>query len=170
MSIDRLPPIDPKTGSLNAVIECPQGTRNKLKYEPSQGLFVLSNILPAGTVFPFDFGFIPGTKGGDGDPLDIILVTDAALVTGCLAPARLIGVLEAEQRKDGKTERNDRLIAVPTLSPVHEGIQSLDDLPSYLIEEWEHFFLSYLTMKGTDYRFLSRSGPERAMDLVRAAV
>src|SRR6185295_6553872 len=82
---------------LNAIIETPKGSRNKFSYDQKHGLFVLGGVLPLGAVFPFDFGYIPGTLGGDSDPLDVLVLMDEPAFTGCLVPARLIGVIEANQ-------------------------------------------------------------------------
>ena len=93
------------------VIETPKGSPNKLTFEPRYGTFVLKGVLPAGAVFPFDFGFVPSTRADDGDPLDVLVLMDAPVYPGCIVPARLIGVIEAEQTEAGETERNDRLLA-----------------------------------------------------------
>ena len=61
-------------GDVNAIIDTPKGSRNKFKYDEKSGLFKLGGALPLGAVFPFDFGYIPSTKGADGDPLDILVV------------------------------------------------------------------------------------------------
>lgn len=63
--------LDKKQNECQAVIETPKGRRNKFKYDPDSGLFSLSNLLPQGFSFPFDFGFIPSTASPDGDPLDL---------------------------------------------------------------------------------------------------
>ncbi len=94
-NLARLETWDPKSGALNVVIETSKGSRNKLKYNPEQGLFELSKVLPAGAVFPYDFGFIPSTLGDDGDPLDVLLLLDEPVPAGCKIPARLVGVIEA---------------------------------------------------------------------------
>ena len=65
----RLGPHDPESGTVNVVVETPAGSRNKYKYEEALGVFRLHKRLPVGAAFPFDFGFIPGTRGEDGDPL-----------------------------------------------------------------------------------------------------
>src|SRR5438876_43986 len=101
-------------GELNVVIETPQGSRNKFTFDEELCLFKLGGVLPLGAAFPFDFGFLPDTMGQDGDPLDVLVLMDEPAFPGCLVPARLIGVIEAEQTEKGKTERNDRLIAVAT--------------------------------------------------------
>ena len=101
-----------KEGKLNVVVETPKGSRSKLAWNDEYRMFELKGVLPAGAVFPFDFGFLPSTVGGDGDPLDLLVLMDDATYPGVLVPCRLLGVIEAEQTEEGKTERNDRLIAV----------------------------------------------------------
>src|ERR1700716_1118059 len=89
-SLDRLKPFE--EDSLMVVIETPKGSPNKLAFAPRHGTFVLKGVLPAGAVFPFDFGFVPSTLGEDGDPLDVLLLMDAPVFPGCIVPSRLIGV------------------------------------------------------------------------------
>ena len=90
--------------------------------------------MPAGVEFPFEFGFIPGTLGEDGDPLDLLILMDAPTIVGCKVKARLIGVIEAKQKEKGKTaERNDRLIAVAVESRRHQNVRSLNELPEELL-------------------------------------
>src|ERR687884_131195 len=111
-NLDRLEPFDPESGDLTLVVETPKGGRNKYKYDEKAGLFRLPKVLPPGSIFPFDFGFVPGTRGEDGDPLDVLVLMDEPAFTGCVVACRLIGVIEAEQStRDGQMERNDRLIA-----------------------------------------------------------
>src|SRR5947209_2197127 len=107
---------DPDSGELYVVIETPKGSRNKYAFDEMKGLYKLKKVLPLGTLFPFDFGFVPSTLGDDGDPLDVLLLMDEPVFPGCLVAARLLGVIEAEQTEDGETERNDRLIAVSAAS------------------------------------------------------
>jgi inorganic pyrophosphatase len=84
-------------------------------------------------VFPFDFGSIPGTVAADGDPLDVLVLMDEPAFVGCLIQARLLGVIEAEQTEAGKTERNDRLIAVASESHTHASLKSLKKLDRKLL-------------------------------------
>jgi inorganic pyrophosphatase len=156
---------------LNAIIETPKGSRNKFKFDTKLGMFKLSGVLPAGTVFPFDFGFVPSTLGGDGDPLDVLLLMDEPAFTGCLVPARLIGVIEAEQtERDGETTRNDRLIAVAADSHNHREVCSLSQISDNLVNEIEHFFVSYNEIKGKTFKPLGRAGPDRAEELVEEGI
>jgi inorganic pyrophosphatase len=165
-SIERLPAFTDE-GELNVIVETPQGSCNKFNFDPATGLFILGAAMPAGVTFPFEFGFIPSTKGEDGDPLDILLLMDAPTFVGCLVKTRLVGVIEARQStKKGKFERNDRLIGVAVKSRRHEGVRTLHDLAPELLAEIEHFFASYNAMKGQQFKVLGRHGPKRATKLV----
>jgi inorganic pyrophosphatase len=155
---------------LTVIIETPKGSQNKFVYERRFGAFVLKGVLPAGAVFPFDFGFVPSTLGDDGDPLDVLVLMDAPAFTGCIVPSRLIGVIEAEQREDGKTARNDRLLAVAAKSITHRSIRELSDISKDLIGQIEHFFVSYNTAKGKTFEPKGRFGPDHARKLVQAAM
>lgn len=166
-----LPAFDEESGDLNAIVDTPKGSRNKYKYDETLRLFKLSGVLPAGAFFPYDFGYVPSTEGEDGDPLDVLILMDEPAFVGCLVPARLIGVIEAEQtERDGETERNDRLIAVAANSHNHKDVQALDDLNQNLVDEIEHFFVSYNEVKGKIFKPLGRYGPDRARKLVEQGV
>src|SRR4029450_13825136 len=135
--LKRLPPFDAKSGNLNVVIDTPKGCRSKFAFDMKRKAYVLRSVLPHGTVFPFDFGSIPGTVAEDGDPLDALVLMDEPAFCGCLIESRLVGVIEAEQSEDGKTERNDRLIAVAAKSHTDGDLKSLQKLDSKLIGEIE---------------------------------
>src|SRR5215216_4797853 len=95
--LDHLDPFDEDGTDLHVIIETPKGSRNKFNYDGARALFKLGGVLPAGAVFPFDFGFVPSTVGGDGDPLDVLVLMDEPAFAGCLVRTRLVGVVEAEQ-------------------------------------------------------------------------
>jgi inorganic pyrophosphatase len=160
---------DKDSGCVNAIIDTPKGSRNKFKFDEKLGLFKLGGSLPLGAVFPFDFGYVPATRGGDGDPLDILVLMDDPAFVGCLVPAKLIGVIEAEQTEDNETTRNDRLIAVEANSRNHSHVRFLGDLNGNLIYEIERFFISYNETKGKKFEILGRYGPERATAVIEAA-
>src|SRR4051812_33480306 len=135
--------LDPKTAECRAVVETPKGRRSKFSYDPESGLFELSGLLPEGMVFPLDFGFIPSTLGDDGDPLDVLVLMDEPAHVGCLVRVRIIGVIEAEQTEDGKTDTNSRLLAVSVQSSLHQNVTSLKELNPAMPTELEEFFISY---------------------------
>lgn len=162
-----LPALDSDSGLCNAIIDTPRGSRNKYKYDETIGLFRLSKVLPLGSMFPFDFGFIPSTRGADGDAVDVLVLLEEPAFVGCLVSARLIGVLEAEQTEQGKTVRNDRLIAVLETPYNPPQVHALDELGKQRLDEIEHFFVSYNRMEGREFRPGGRRGPERAEQLLR---
>lgn len=152
---------------VNAIIETPKGSRNKYSYNPSLQIFELNKILPAGAVFPFNFGFIPGTRGGDGDPLDIILIMDDSSYPGCLIKSRILGIIKATQAKNGKPERNDRLIGVPVDSLTNNNLQTIRDLNENVIKEIQNFFISYHAQRGTTFKPLGVGGPDAALTIIK---
>jgi len=165
--LEKLPPFDRKSGNLNIVIDTPKGSRNKFAFDFDRRGYILKTVLPKGLKFPFDFGSIPGTVADDGDPLDALVLMDEPAFTGCLVEARVIGVIKAAQTKDGKKERNDRLITVAERSATHDKIESINDLDQTLVKEIEHFFIFYNRERGKKFKPLGRFGPKRAMRLVR---
>ena len=101
-TINELRPFD-STRHLNVIIETPQGSRNKYKYDPESNCIKLSHILTEGAVFPFDFGFIPSTSGENkANPLDVLVLMDSPGVPGCLVQCRLIGAITAKQTVNRK--------------------------------------------------------------------
>ena len=162
----RLPAVDARSGDVNVVIDTPRGSRNKYAFEPALGVFALRHVLPAGAVFPFDFGFVPGTLGEDGDELDVLLLLDDAAFTGCLVRARLIGAIEAEEARRGETRRNDRLVGVASVSRPHSAVRELDQIEGATLDEIERFFISYNDARGKRFTPLGRHGAQRARALL----
>lgn len=156
-----------KPDTVMAMIESPKGFNQKFDYDAGQQRFMLSKMLPAGLVFPFDFGMIPGTKGEDGDPLDIIVVAESGTFPGCLVECRLIGALQAEQtERDGKTVCNDRFVGIPVVSQVFPNIQELDQLPDNILNQLEHFFKNYNEQAGKEFRVTARLSAQAAAKLI----
>jgi inorganic pyrophosphatase len=127
-------------------------------------------VLAAGLAFPCEFGFVPGTRGGDGDPLDVLVLFDDATFAGCVLPARLVGVLRAVQDDgDGGWERNDRLVAVACASHAHGGVRALDDVPGDLVAEIEHFLAAYNAARAKPFVLEGRGDADEARALVVAS-
>lgn len=155
---------------LQVVIETPRGSHNKYSYDEDQHLFVLKAALPAGMVFPYDFGFLPQTVGGDGDPLDVLVLMDEPCFPGCALLARLIGVMECDQTQAGETTRNDRLLAVAETSHLYAKIQTVDDLPKRARVEIEQFFSNYHKLQKKKSKLLAWKGPKTARRLIDQGV
>ena len=163
----KLKPFNRKSGNLNVVIDTPKGSRNKYAFDFKIDAYKLKTVLPHGTIFPFDFGSIPGTIAEDGDPLDVLVLMDEPVFIGCLIEARLLGVIEAQQTERGETQRNDRLIAVAAESHTNGQLKSLRKLDSKLLGEIEHFFVSYNDARGKKFKPISRRGSAVAKRLIK---
>ncbi|RZK56991.1 MAG: inorganic diphosphatase [Pedobacter sp.] len=138
--------------NLEVIIESPAGSNQKYDYEPVSGHFKLTKLLPQGMVFPFDFGFVPGTVGGDGDPLDVMLINEKPTFTGCRINCKIIGGLVCEQtEKDGNKTRNDRYIGIADISEQYAGVNKLSELPKGMIEQLEFFFINYNSIAGKQF-------------------
>ncbi len=169
----KLPPpfVKDDKALINVVIETPKGSRNKFTFDEGSWLFELKKVLPAGTIFPLDFGIVPGTRAEDGDPLDVLAVAEQGTYPGCLLQCRPIGIIEAEQtERDGKTERNDRVLAVPNASIEYKHLTDIRHFPQEHLRDLEHFFIYYNEMAGKKFRLLGTKGPEAAFAAIKKAV
>ena len=156
--------------SLTVVIETPKGSRNKYAYNEDMGIFELKKVLPAGMGFPYDFGFVPSTLAGDGDPIDVLVLMDEPAYPGCVLRCRLIGVIEGEADEDGGPVRNDRLIGIETHTHSFAAINTLTDLGERFVKELEAFFVNYHLLSKHEYRVLGWQGPHVARELVELAI
>jgi inorganic pyrophosphatase len=118
---------------------------------------------------PPEANAIPSTEGEDGDPIDVLVLMDQPVFTGCLVMARLVGVIEGQQTEKGKSERNDRLLAVAESSHTHSNINSLNDLNKELLKELERFLVNYHSNDGAEFKVLARKGPDAATKCLRNA-
>jgi inorganic pyrophosphatase len=158
-----------KKNELDVIVETPRGRRNKFKLDAKTGDFRLWKVLPAGSSFPYDFGFLPGTKADDGDPLDVLLLMDESAFPGCIVRARIIGVIQAEQEEDGHAVRNDRIVAVAKKAHDYADICHIRDINENLLHELEQFFISYNQASGRPFKVLGTKGPKHARKLIDAA-
>jgi inorganic pyrophosphatase len=166
--LERLPSCD-ADGNYRAVIEASAGSRNKYKFDPSTQALILHHVLPIGTSFPYSFGFIPSTLGEDGDPLDVLVLMDEPALPQTIVPCRLVGIIEAEQTQDGKSFRNDRLLAVASESHRYRHCNALADLAPEVLTEVELFFSFYNQQRGRQFRVLARRGRRAAQTKVARA-
>lgn len=163
--------LDVDKRTCRAIIETPRGFRNKLGYDRTSNLFKLDGLLPEGMMFPFDFGFIPGTLGEDGDPVDIMVLMDAPTHVGCLIDVRIIGVIEATQtEQDGETETNSRLLGVAIHSYNHEDLESISDVSKTLLSQLEGFFVAYNKQRGKKFEITGTGGPKKAITFLQDGI
>src|SRR5581483_1589847 len=167
--LSALAPVDPDTDCVTVIIETGRRSRTKLAYDPERDAFVVKKVLPQGMSFPFDFGFIPSTRGGDGDPLDVLVLMEEPVPAGTIVPSRLIGVIEAVQTEKGGTSgKNDRLIAIASTHAIFSDVTTLSEIPDQVTAQIEQFFVNYNTQDGKRFEPKGRHGPDRAEELLAA--
>jgi inorganic pyrophosphatase len=158
-------------GTFHVVVESPRGSNVKLKYEPKWEAMSVSRPLPAGVVFPFDWGFVPSTHTMDGDPLDAMLLWDVVSCPGLVLECRAIAVLQAEQNRTNHDRssriRNDRIMAIPIAARREAKIESLDDLPLRQRQELEQFAIAATALEGKDVRVIGWENTAAAITLIR---
>lgn len=125
--------------ALDVTVEVPFGERNKYEIDHHDGRIRLDRQLFTATRYPAEYGFLSGTLGRDGDPLDALVLTDAPTFPGCVISARPIGmfVMDDEHGSDNK------IVTVPAGDPRWERLQDIGDLPTYTRAEIQHFFEVY---------------------------
>jgi inorganic pyrophosphatase len=159
--------LDSEASTCQVVIESVKGRRNKFVYDIKSKSFELAGLLPEGMSFPLDYGFIPSTLAADGDPVDVLVLADEPAFAGAVLKVRLIGVVEAEQRKRKKPAvRNDRIIAVSVLSRLYESITSIDDLGDAFLTNLQQFWVNYNELKGRNFEITAVKGAKRACRLI----
>ena len=149
--------LDRKTGVCRAVIETPKGRRSKYDWDPKLKAFRLKSLLPDGMSFPLDYGFIPST------------LADEPVEMGAVLEVRLVGVIEAEESEHGRTERNDRLLAVAAVSHLYAEVKTPADLPESFLEHLNQFWVNKAKLEGKDFRVLGVRDPVVGVDLVDKA-
>jgi inorganic pyrophosphatase len=161
--------LDNEALTCRAIVETPRGNRSKFDYDPESGLFEFAGVLPAGMAFPLSFGFVPGTKAQDGDPVDILVLSDEDLPVGTLVTVRLLGVIEAEQTEEGMTCRNDRLIGKVAQSNTYRDIDSLEPLGSSFTNDLTLFFQTYNQLRDRRFDAVAIGDAQRAAGLIAEA-
>ncbi len=166
---DQIEPI--QDAFIQVVIETPRGSVYKYSFHPGSVSFHLDKILPVGQSFPFDFGFLPNTKGEDGDPLDVLILGDQPICQGVVVPARLIGVLNASQlERNGKLIRNDRYIAVCAYSHIFQHVLDITDLSDEYREQIESFFIYYNQLAGKEFHPIGWESSSEALQAVNKMI
>jgi inorganic pyrophosphatase len=163
-----MPPFT-EDGDVYVVVETPRGSRVKFDYDPNLKAFTLSKSLLTGLTYPHDWGFVPSTKADDGDPIDIMVVHDAATFPGIVLTCRVIGILQIEQKTKGKSERNDRLFAVPRDSHSEQALKDVSDLSKPIRQELEKFFKATDELEDKTLTMIGWQGPKAAMQAIKDA-
>jgi len=124
---------------VNAIIEIPQNTRAKYELDKESGLLKMDRVIYSAMHYPANYGFIPQTYCDDNDPLDIVVLSQIAIVPMCLVEARVIGVM----RMLDQGEHDDKIIAVAKSDKAVNHITNIDELPEHFFNELRNFFEDY---------------------------
>jgi inorganic pyrophosphatase len=123
----------------DVTIEIPKGQRNKYEVDHATGRIRLDRMLFTSTRYPHDYGFIEGTLGEDGDPLDALVLLEEPTFPGCLIKCRAIGMFRMRDEAGG----DDKVLCIPAGDPRMDHIQDLSDVSEFEVLEIQHFFETY---------------------------
>ena len=146
-------------------VEIPRGSRNKYEYDTKLGAIVLDRRLFTSTVYPADYGFVEGTLGEDGDPLDALVLVGDPTFPGCRIRVRTVGVFHMVDEKG----TDDKLVCVPLRDPLWAGIRDLHDIPEAFRAEIEQFFKVYKDLEGLPVRTAGYGDRTEAMRVLEEA-
>lgn len=165
VSVGKNPPHE-----LNVIIEVPMGS-DPVKYEidKESGAIVVDRMLHTAMYYPCNYGFVPHTLSADGDPLDVLVLCDERLISGCVIPVRPIGVLIMED----EAGQDEKLLAVPTtkISPMQSSKVSYEDVPEIKLQQIAHFFSHYKDLEKNKWvKVLGWNGVEMAHKVILEAI
>ena len=147
---------------VNAVIEIPLGEVNKYEYDKTFHLFRLDRNLHSPVHYPGDYGFIPSTLSGDGDPLDVLVLVDSPSFAGCLIEVRPIGMLEMIDQ--GKTD--EKVLAVGLNNPRYRDVRNYSEIYPHVLREIQHFFATYKDLEGKRTELVGWHNSHRARTVI----
>jgi inorganic pyrophosphatase len=149
--------------AIDVVIEIPKGSRNKYEYDHASGAIRLDRVLFSSVHYPADYGFVPGTKAADGDPLDVLVLVDEPTFPGCHMTVRPIGVLVMRDEKG----EDEKILAVPIADPRLDEIRDIADVNEHLRAEIENFFATYKVLEGKPTQVYGWRGRDEAWRVIK---
>lgn len=148
--------------TVQGVVEIPKGSKAKYEVDKESGLIRLDRVVFAAFVYPINYGFIPKSLGDDGDPLDILILSEVSITPLCLVSAKVIGVMEMTDNGEG----DEKIIAVAQGDMSVSHINHVKDLPASFISELKHFFMNYKTLSKKEVKVDEFKGPEDALRII----
>jgi inorganic pyrophosphatase len=151
---------------VTVVVEIPGGSRNKYEMDHDSGQVFLDRMLFTATRYPADYGFIDGTMGEDGDPLDALVFVGESTFPGCRIRARPIGSFGMRDEKG----QDDKILCVPLSDPAWSYVEKLEDLRPTLLNEIEHFFQVYKDLEAKKVETQGFPDREAALEIIERAL
>ncbi len=161
-----LPPGPNPPEIIYVIVEIPKRSRNKFEYDKLSGFIKLDRVLYSSLHYPGDYGFIPRTHYDDGDPLDVLVMTNEPSFPGCVIEARPIGVFRMLDRG----LNDDKILAVPATDPTFDNIHSLKDVSPHFLDEVQHFFSVYKDLQHIRVEPLRWDDREAALNEVERSI
>ena len=149
-----------------AIIEVPRGSQNKYEFDKEQGIVKLDRVLFAPMFYPCDYGFFPETLGGDGDPLDVLVMVTNPLFPGVAVDVRPIGVLLMSDDKG----QDEKVLAVAKDDPRFKHVNDLNDIPEHIRNEIAFFFESYKILEKKETKIDGWKDAAAAKALIKEAM
>jgi inorganic pyrophosphatase len=146
-------------------VEIPMGSRNKYEYDAELGGIVLDRRLFTSMAYPADYGYVEGTLGEDGDPLDALVLVADPTFPGCLIRVRLVGVFHMTDEKGP----DEKVICVPVHDPTFTLYRDVHDIPAPFRDEIEHFFQVYKDLEAGKTETRGFGNRAEAAEIVAAA-
>ncbi len=157
---------DQAPSTVVGIVEIPKNTRAKYELDKESGMLILDRVLYSSINYPANYGFIPKTYCDDGDPLDILVISQIEIVPMCLVEANVIGVM---RMLDGG-EMDDKIIAVAANDMSVSHIQDISELPDHAIKELRSFFEDYKKLENKTVVVEEFQGKEVAMEVVNQSI
>ena len=146
-----------------AVIEIPKGSKTKYELDKQTGVIILDRVLSTSTQYPCNYGFIPKTLSGDGDPLDVLVLCTETLQPLSMVRCYPIGVVT--MLDNNKTD--EKIIAVPFNDPFYNGYKNIEELPKHLSDEIVHFFNIYKALENSTTVVDNMQGKNKAKQIIK---
>jgi inorganic pyrophosphatase len=147
---------------VQAIIEISRGSKAKYEVDKETGLLKLDRVLHSAFYYPINYGFIPKTYAGDGDPLDILVLSQVDIEPLAIVKAKVIGVMRMQDKGV-----DDKIISVCSNDVSVCDINSLEELPPHLMSEIKHFFEQYKKLEHTEVLVDEFFGKEKAHEIIR---
>ncbi len=160
---------DPKNGLVNVLVEIPKNSDIKYELDKESGFIFVDRFLYTAMSYPFNYGFVPETLADDGDPLDILVLSDKVIAPGVVIPSVVIGMLEMEDEEGIDT----KILAVPTkkVDPLYGDFKDITDVPQAIKDKLKHFFENYKTLEpGKWVKIKDWKNKESALEAVKASM
>ncbi len=148
------------------IIEIPKGSKNKYELDKETGLLRLDRVLYSAVYYPADYGFIPRTYCGDGDPLDVLVLSQEPVYPLTIVEARAIGVMRMRDEKG----TDDKIVAVSVHDPAFADYTHKDQLPAHVLRQVRRFFEDYKVLEQKKVIIDEMLGPPDAVAIIREAL